>query len=256
MKKIALIISTYKNQNYIMDCVNSIKSQIIPTGYEIDLKIGVDGCKKTSEVLSKNNIHHYYNDKNVGAYIMRNSLIALDPAEIYSYFDGDDVMLDDYISTIVKNIESGEDLVMVRKIDVDENLKNIESYDINNSTQNGAMSFTNKVLDLLGGYKSYKISSDIDFIKRYIELFMKSVYICKESGYKRRHHFNALSKHPDTCIGSDYRDNINKIMKEELTMMRKTFSSSAIRNYINKIDMNNLKYHFRIEPEIIQLEKR
>ena len=147
MKTVAIIIAAYNADKYILDCYNSVKNQIPLEGYSVDVRIGVDGCQKTADVLRRAGIPFYWYEKNVGAYIMRNSLIYFNPfIDVFSIFDADDVMFTNYISS---TLSLNADAVMTAKINCNENLKPIQGARIE---YGGAITFTQNILDSLGGF--------------------------------------------------------------------------------------------------------
>ena len=83
MKTACIFIAAYNCPAYIMDCVQSIRGQRPAPGWQLDVRIGVDGCTRTADVLRKNKVPFYWSEKNHGAYIIRNSLIHLRPADAY-----------------------------------------------------------------------------------------------------------------------------------------------------------------------------
>ena len=194
----AIIIAAYNAEKYILDCYESVKNQIPVPGYEIDIRVGVDGCQKTADVLRREKIPFYWSEKNVGAYIMRNSLMAIRQADCYSIFDADDVMFANYISS---TLSLNADAIMSAKINCNENLKPIQGARIG---KGGAITFTHRVLDSLGGFYGVRVAADTDFMFRCIDAGYEIMEI-KEPLYYRRRHPNALTKKSDTGIGSPYR---------------------------------------------------
>jgi len=206
--KCAVIIAAYNADKYILDCYESVKNQIPIPEYEIDIRVGVDGCQKTADVLRRAGIPFYWSDKNVGAYIMRNSLIYLKPADVYSYFDADDEMFDDYLKTV---LSLNADAVMTAKINCNENLKPIQGARIE---KGGAITFTHEVLDRLGGFYGVRCAADTDFMYR-IGMAGYSIFDIKEPLYYRRRHPESLTKRKDTGIGSHYRKKVWRDMCEK-----------------------------------------
>ena len=206
--KCAVIIAAYNADKYILECYNSVKNQIPLEGWSVDIRIGVDGCQKTADVLRKNKIPFYWSEKNVGAYIMRNSLIAIGQADMYSIFDADDVMFANYISS---TLSLNADAVMSAKINCNENLKPLQGARIE---KGGAITFSHKILDSLGGFYGVRVAADSDFMAR-IRLAEYNIHEIKEPLYYRRRHPNALTKKSDTGIGLPYRKEVWKKMTEE-----------------------------------------
>jgi len=198
MKTCAVIIAAYAADKYILDCYNSVKNQIPLEGWEIDIRIGVDGCQKTADVLRKNKIPFYWSEKNVGAYIMRNSLAAVGQADCYAIFDADDVMFTNYISS---TLSLNADACMTAKINCDENLKPIQGARIE---KGGAITFTHSVLQAIGGFYGVRCAADTDFMYR-LQMAGYNIHEINEPLYYRRRHPNALTKKSDTGIGSAYR---------------------------------------------------
>ena len=208
MKTCAIIIAAYNCDKYIIDCYNSVKNQIPLEGWEYDIRIGVDGCHKTADVLRKNNISFYYSEKNVGAYIMRNSLIYLKPADVYSYFDADDVMFPEYIS---KSLKGNNAACMTAKINCNENLKPLQWARIE---KGGAITFTHDILNSLGGFYGVRCAADADFMYR-IAMAGYEIKEITEPLYYRRRHSESLTKKSDTGIGSSYRKKVWHDMREK-----------------------------------------
>jgi glycosyltransferase involved in cell wall biosynthesis len=198
---ISVIIPAYNAENYIMDCIKSIRNQRINSEIDIEILIGVDGCKKTSEILSKNKISHFYSYNNVGSYVIRNSLMSIAYGEYFIYFDADDVMLPDFIS---KCISQKTDICMPAKFQCNEHLIKIKQDSIIES--GGAMCFSEKVLDTLGGFCSERCGADTDFMRR-AELAGYKIEKIETGLYLRRRHGRSLTKSGITRSGGEYRKN-------------------------------------------------
>lgn len=203
MKKCAVIIAAYNAERFIASCHRSISSQSVP-GWEIEIRIGVDGCEKTASVLRNLKIPFYWSEKNHGAYLIRNSLIYLDRADAYSYFDADDVMLPGYMIETLEKIEQSADAVLCGKYQCDANMQKIKETPIIES--GGAMSFTNSVLDAVGGYYRWRCAGDTDFMER-LKMAGYKITEIKNGLYKRRRHPGSLTKGGVTKFGGEYRRN-------------------------------------------------
>jgi glycosyltransferase involved in cell wall biosynthesis len=202
MKTCAIIIAAYDCAEYIIKCINSVKNQYRIPGWHYDLRIGVDGCKKTADVLKKNKIKFYWSKKNVGAYIMRNSLINFEKADIYSYFDADDVMLQGYIRYQINIINNVHQAVLLAKYQCDKNLNYINRKPIIET--GGAMAFTHEIWEALGGYYGYRCAGDTDFMER-LKMAGFKIYESLKGMYLRRRHPKSLTKSGVTRYGGAYR---------------------------------------------------
>lgn len=226
--KLAIIIPAYNSDKYIIDCYNSVKNQLPFPGIEYEIRIGVDGCPKTSAALR--GINHYYSYNNVGAYVMRNSLMALDPADYFCYFDSDDVMKSDFLLSCMNKIIDGENIVMPAKIQCNEKLQPIKSQPVIEA--GGAMVFKNSVLQAVGGFHEYRCACDTDFMRR-VEMAGFKIYEINQGLYKRRLHKQSLTKSGLTAFGGPYRREV----WQKMTADRK----------------NGI---IKIKPRITELEKR
>jgi len=228
----AIIIAAHNCDKYIMDCVDSVKSQLKVNErnlWRYDMRIGVDGCAKTANVLKKNNITHYCAQENVGAYVMRNSLIYLSRADMYAYFDADDVMGPDYLRESILAITSGSEIVMAAKYQCGETLQKLKQNPV--VEQGGAMTFTHSLLEKLGGFQPYRCAGDTDFMHR-AEMAGHNIGQISKGLYYRRRHPESLTRKGETCIGSEYRK----------------------RSWSEMCEMRN-KGIIKIVPEIVRLEK-
>jgi glycosyltransferase involved in cell wall biosynthesis len=204
MKTIAIAIAAYNTPEFIVDCVNSVMMQEISHGWNYDIRIGVDGCKRTSEILMKAKVKHYYSYNNVGAYQMRNSLLNLRPVDAYGYFDSDDVMKPDYLKHTVQLIESGHRVIMLAKTEVDQTLRAIPGR-VHHVQDGGAITFTAEIWQKLGGYQPFRCAGDTDYMRR---IAMAGYHLHKEkdkSYYLRRKHQKSLTRSGKTRFGGDYR---------------------------------------------------
>lgn len=200
MRVLAVIIPAFGAEHFIESCVSSIQAQLLPQGWGLDIRIGVDGCLRTKAKLEELGLRFYYSDKNVGAYIMRNSLIALRGADAFFCFDSDDVMERGALSFCLGGLANGADIVVPSKINTDETLSP-QRYEKANG---GAMMFTSEAFKLLGGFAPARIAADSDFVAR-AKMAKLSVSDLEEPLYYRRRHQASLTNARLTGIGSQLR---------------------------------------------------
>lgn len=203
MKTAALCVAAYDAAEFIPDLIRGITSQYPAPGWEIDIRIGVDACQKTANVLKKLKFPFFMAEKNAGHLILRNSLIYARPADIFLYFDADDYPFQSYIKINIQEIESGHNFVMPPKLNTDINLRPKTSKPV--VENGGAMTFTHAVIDAVGGFPPYRCGGDTDLMRR---AEMAGFTIHKMTGealYYRRTHPKCLTKAPATRMGSAYR---------------------------------------------------
>lgn len=116
--KLTVVVSCYKQESYITECLNSILSQEVNFKYEL---IIADDCSpdKTREVI--NQFHGSYPDKikllfqevNVGAARNYIAVHNLAQGKYVAHFDGDDVMLPGKLQAQVDMMEANPDCHIV-----------------------------------------------------------------------------------------------------------------------------------------------
>jgi glycosyltransferase involved in cell wall biosynthesis len=107
MRTCAVIIAAYNAAAWIGECLNSVERQEGRDGWVYRLRIGVDGCHATAEALDEIGERYWIPERNVGTYVMRNSLIELEPADAYAVFDADDWMFPSYLRRCLAVVEKG-----------------------------------------------------------------------------------------------------------------------------------------------------
>ena len=228
MKKCAIIIAAYDAAEFINTCVNSIMNQKPVDGWTIEIRVGTDGCYRTAQ---KMRIPFYASERNVGAYVIRNSLIYASPADCYSYFDADDAMMPDYLFRSLSVISAGADAVIAAKLQSDSKLRPIISSKLCLQA-GGAITFTKKALDMVGGFRSFRCAADTDFMYR-LEMAGIKIQKITDPLYYRRCHPRQLTRKSDTAFGSLYR--------------RKSWAQMTI---------DRGKGIIKIDPEIVKLTRR
>lgn len=209
MKICSVLIPAYKAEKWIKDCIKGFENQAPTKGYFYKIVVGVDGCRKTHEALS--DFPHYYSEENVGAYVMLNSLIKENPSDIYVFFGADDIPFPNYLSSVIPVIEE-YGYTRVREMRCDDKMNIMPN---KGRRLLGTAVFSQKVLDDVGGFHSYRCACDTDFTKR-----------AKACGYKpkeaklklpeplfyRRRHSDSLTKNGATRMKSQYRREVKEIM--------------------------------------------
>jgi glycosyltransferase involved in cell wall biosynthesis len=216
MKTLAIMITAFNAEKYILDTIESLKNQTLLEGWKTKFYIGVDACEKTAATLQKNKIPYYYAVENVGTYILTNSLIKeaqKDDTDIFLRFDSDDVACENFLQHGIENtLISG----FTRPYQV---VCNEHMQPITNETEpaHGSMFISNKALNQLGGYYHYRVGCDTNFYRRAERLNYVSPInnLDKQPIYLYRQHSNSLMKHPDMGKGSKYRKESWEKMKEE-----------------------------------------
>jgi glycosyltransferase involved in cell wall biosynthesis len=197
MKVCAVFIPAFRAHNFIADCIRSFDQLHRTPGWRYELRIGVDGCSATASQIDR---PFFMSKTNVGAYVMRNSLIESKKADAYCYFDSDDVFKPDFLSLCLSRIDRGEDLVLPAKVNCDATLKPRSS----RVEKGGAMVFSHKLWSTLGGFYPARVAADSDFLER-AKAKGFNVFTIYQPLYLRRCHSAALTRAPGTSYGSPAR---------------------------------------------------
>ena len=150
---------------------------------------------------------YYWTFENVGAYILRNSLIRVAPADVYVIFDADDVMLPAYLPVVMGALQRHA-IVGPSRLDCAADLTDKRFF----RYRHGVCAFRHEVLATLGGYQAERLGADVDFIARARSARIHP-HITGEPCYLRRRHDASLTKAPLTGFGSAPREQARKRME-------------------------------------------
>ena len=209
MKTLAILITAFNAEKYILETLQSFESQLLPLNWNINYYIGVDACKNTFKILQENNISFYYTKENVGTYILTNSLLEKakkDNCDMFLRFDSDDLARENFL---LHGIQHTEKLNFVRPY-----------YNFCTSTgkpkgvtdsliAHGPVFMSRTALEKLGGYHHHRVACDSDLIAR-AELLGYYNDILKEERplFYYRKLPNSLTRSKKTAKHSEYRKNI------------------------------------------------
>jgi glycosyltransferase involved in cell wall biosynthesis len=196
----SVIIPAYKATKYIDECLASIKG-------DCEILIGVDACEETyNHIKHLDNV--FYFTKNVGPYIIKNTLIDIAKHDNILFFDSDDVMAEGTIEKFNEAIQNN-DYVKLNYVNFTDK--------INTSGQmmnDAVIGIKKSVINSLNGFYPWKCGADTELDHRLKYNHLKYKVLEGVSYYRRLH-------------------------GENLTMRKETGHGSAIRNeYINLIGKN------------------
>lgn len=219
--KLAVIVAAYQAQKYIEDMLVSFREQYPVEGWEYEMRIGVDGCPETAAELDRLGVPYWISETNVGAYVMRNSLILTGYADIYAIFDADDVMNPDYLRSSIGNMGTSELSIIGGQ------QCNKELVPTSAPTMIAIMSFTHAVWEKAGGFRPERIGSDTDFQLRCNAMGI-SHNLIRTFGFKRRNHEHSLTHSKETGQGSHERARIIGLHKKLRTDRSKTVKPEVV----------------------------
>jgi len=155
---VSVIIPAYKATKYIDECINSIKSDI-----EYEILIGVDACIETFDAAKKHecdNIHVFYFTKNVGPYVIKNTLVDESKYENILFFDSDDLLAEGTINK-VNDILSQCEYAGLKYINFNKNI-NKQGHMMNDAV----ICIKKALFNSLNGFYNWRCGADTEFTKR------------------------------------------------------------------------------------------
>jgi hypothetical protein len=193
-------MAAHKATRWIHEALTSIEKQEPRKGWTYSTRIGVDACEATSRFLLRTGYAHWFSAKNVGPYIMRNSLIELEPASAYAIFDADDTMRPDYLRTLLHWM--GKDgIAGGGRTQVNEAGRIVRR---RTGYRSGVAVISHGAWTKLGAYRPWPVVADHDLILRARALRIV-VQPVNKSLYIRRVHPESLTQTPATGFKSEIR---------------------------------------------------
>lgn len=209
---ITIIIPTFNNVEYIDECINSIRDNIT-NELDIEIIIGIDNCEKTKNHIIKNKYNNtifYYFNKNIGPYIIKNTLIKYSKNENIIFFDSDDVFFSNSINKVVNTLKENN-YVVFRYLEFS------DRYMINDKLikfGEGVIGISKKIFLKLNGYQPWRCAADTEFRERYISKYGNNINRLNEVIFNRRLHEVSLTKNKITGIGSEIRNEYREKISE------------------------------------------
>lgn len=195
-------MSAYKSKRFIKEAVDSVLNQ--KGNFNLELYVGVDGCQETLDEVKhySGEINLYYSEKNVGTYIIKNSLFKKieDKNSIIVTFDSDDIMPVNFLVYYIEMYNDG----IVRLSG--KNMKGDNQVGL--CSPEGTIITTHKIFSELGGYNPFRVGQDTDLIRRANKLKIPQKRLENAPRFIRRIHDNSLTQNPDTGYRSEYRKEI------------------------------------------------
>jgi glycosyltransferase involved in cell wall biosynthesis len=208
-RNVSVIISTYNNEDYLIECINSVYEQNFDGNIEI--LIGIDDCSETLDLV-KSNLNFFsgtsifYFEKNSGPFTIKNNLIDLAKHEMIVFFDSDDIMLPNFLNVFFKHINN-ENIFRFKFLNYDNKLKSR----LSEEWAWGVFGLSKTTFKKIGYFQNWRCSGDYEFLSR-----AKSVGVNVNSNldltFHRRIHSESLTKKTDTNFSSELRKNYQEII--------------------------------------------
>jgi hypothetical protein len=240
---LSIIISTYKNTQYLDDCFNSIIESI--GNKNVEVLIGIDSCMESYNfVLGKtypSNFKFYFFKKNNGPYIVFNSLSKISKSDNIMFFGSDDIMDKNMVGDVIDGL-NGYDCVKPVYI----NFNDGDIININSKTYlgEGVFGVKKSIFNYLNGFEPWMCAADSDFMGRLYKNRHKLRYTNRINFY-RRIHKNGLTSRPDTGMSSPLRAQYAKLSRNKKVagplkiMVTEPYSLINGVNYLPKMVYDN-----------------
>ena len=206
---LSIVISTYKNSQYLKECFNSIKESI--GDYNVEVLVGVDSCLESYDFIVGNsfppNFKFYFFEKNNGPYIVFNSLSKLIKSENIMFFGSDDIMNKNMVPDMINGLYKF-DCVKPSYVDFNDGQEiNIKS---KKHMGEGVFGIKKSVFDYMNGFEPWMCAADSDFMGRIYKNKNRIKYTNSINFYHRIHK-NGLTSRTDTGMGSPLRAHYVKL---------------------------------------------
>ncbi len=205
---LSIIIPTFNTVEYLYECLESIIKCIKNLNCEI--LVGIDGCKKTLDSINgkffDKRIRFFFFEKNVGPYVVKNSLTLKSNSNYILFFDSDDIIKEDLIQDVM-SYKSNYDLIKPMYLDFQKSSNNINyNITLTKTYGEGVFAIKKDVFLTLNGFEGWRCAADSELMKRLYKNNVKLFYT-KNIGFYRRVHTESLTKKSDTGFGSELRHN-------------------------------------------------
>lgn len=212
---LSIIIPTFDSVDFFEELFQSIENNKFDKEFEV--LIGIDNCEKTLEYLKDKefpkNYFFYYFTENGGPYIIKNTLAEISKYENIFFFDSDDIMLDNLIDEIDKNLDK-YDCVKPKFLNF-KDYKGKRNYSDDGALYGEGVFGIKKDLFLsMNGFEGWKVAADSDFMGR-IYKFKRKINLTPDVLFHRRLHDNSLTRRKDTGYASQMRAYFFSISKNK-----------------------------------------
>jgi FkbM family methyltransferase len=201
-KILTIIIPTYKNTSYLQECLDSVLLSV--KNLDCEIIVGIDGCKETLNYIKTkkfdNRIRFYFFEKNVGPYIIKNSLCSISNSEIILFFDSDDIMNENMVADMLE-LHKTKDIVKPKYYDFIDNVNNHKKITYYGE---GVFSIKKEVFMSMNGFEPWRCEADSNFSNRVYKNGL-SLGFTKNNCFFRRLHSNSLTQSPETGYDSKIR---------------------------------------------------
>ena len=193
---ISVIVPAYQTAHYIEECISSIKGNV-----EFEILVGIDNCPETYERIKDNkNIRTFFFNRNVGPFVIKNTLVDEAKYDYILFFDSDDIMVKSTLDSIADHTDN--DYIMLRYIDfkgyvTETNLRSRQM-------TNAVIAIKKSIFNSLNGFQPWRCGADTEFAYR-LNYNGYAPKVTENIAYYHRLHNNNLTVKKETTHGSELR---------------------------------------------------
>jgi glycosyltransferase involved in cell wall biosynthesis len=215
-KKLSVIIPTFNNVSFLPECFDSILKSI--KDLDCEILVGIDGCNETSNYLKNKQFDKrfkfYFFEKNVGPYVIKNTLVTKSSSNKILFFDSDDIMLEDMVPEALHVLSSNK---FYKPMYVDFTNKNdvkVTSLTKSNKYGEGVFAIDRETFLSFNGFEGWRCAADSDLMGR---LYSKNISFSfgKMVSFLRRIHPDSLTVKPETNYSSKMRAHYYGLSKKK-----------------------------------------
>lgn len=215
--EVSVIIPTYRNTDFLLECINSIIESAKGV-CNLEILLGIDNCYDTLRFVSNhsifknNNIKLYFFSKNVGPYVIRNSLAIRAKYDNIFFFDSDDIMMKETLSILMSRFENKQILKFkFYNFDNGKDYKELENLSISTIFSHGVFLIKKSKFLSMNGFFAWRCGADAEFTERY-EFQKNEIPVLDIPLYYRRYHDRNITRVPETDLHSKIRQKYAKII--------------------------------------------
>ena len=247
---LSIIISTYKNVEFLPELFNSIENSNYDKEYEV--LVGIDSCDETLEYIYNNtfsnNHSFYYFFNNGGPYLIKNTLCDISKFDKVLFFDSDDIMLPDLLKTIDESLDI-YDVIKPKYLDFKDEEGERKYVGKEKTFGEGVFGIKKDLFLYMNGFEGWRVAADSDFMGRLYKT-NKKVLHTQRVLLHRRIHENSLTVHPETNLSSTLRGSF--FLKSKKKGVNDVINKELKKSKYQKVDFENrdsLKTLSQIESE-------
>ncbi|MFA5759756.1 MAG: glycosyltransferase family A protein [Clostridia bacterium] len=200
----SIIIPAYQSQNYIIECIESIINQNIPS--QVEILIGIDNCDLTKDVITewnkdKNLVSMFWFNNNVGPYLIKNTLGNIAQYEYLIFFDSDDIMESKLIES-TKECSHRATTTRYKYSSLNETGKDVHVF----PCAEGSFGIWKEDFISIGGFLPWRCAADTEFRSRVRRNFSSPEIVINDTMFKYRAHNNSLTMKEETGFNSEIRE--------------------------------------------------